>query len=334
MSMKPTLKELASTTGMSIATVSRALSQPEKVKYSTRMKVEAAKREFQQQNINKRSGIIGMIVPDLSNQFFPLMLEGVGSISSEYGTTIMLCNSNGSTKDEENALRKLLDIKADGIIYITTGEPSALLREIVANEIVPVIFLDRNPGLKRLNLITTDNKNGMFQATRYLVTLGHRRIIYLGGKEETSTDKDRLQGFKEAIKESGIDENQCKETHADYSYQKAFDIISSMISNHNISYTAIAAANDTMAMGAMKALRTAGLKVPEDISIIGYDDIPSAAFNDLTTVRQPFEEMGRTAIMQLMAAIADFSAPKKITVLPSSIVFRNSCAVPKAMLPL
>ena len=209
----------------------------------------------------------------------------------------------------------------------------ALAKEIINNNIVPVVFLDRNPGLKDISLVATDNHNGMYQATRYLITLGHRKIMYLGGREGTSTDNDRLAGFRDAISDSAIDDGQIAEIHADFAYQKAFESVSSMIAQGTMKYTAIASANDTMAMGAMKALKNAGLRIPEDISIIGYDDIPSAAFAELTTVRQPFAEMGRTAIMQLMASIADFSAPKKTTVLPSSIVFRNSCAIPKSVLP-
>ena len=328
MSMRPTLKELASMTGMSITTVSRALSDPRKVKYSTRLRIEAAMREIQQQSLNERKGIIGMIVPDISNQFFPLMLSGIDSVSSSYDNTIMLCSSNGTIKEEEKSLRKLMDIGVDGIIYVTAGDPPDLLNEIISGNILPIVFLDRDPGIKRINLITTDNRNGMYQAARYLATLGHRRILYLGGRKGTSTDNDRLEGFSAAVRDSGIEEAETACAHADFSDTRAYSVIGELLLA-GFPYTAIAAANDTMALGAIKALRNAGLKVPEDVSVIGYDDIPSAAFAELTTVRQPFIEMGRTAIMQLIASIADFSAPKKTTVLPSSIVFRNSCTVPR-----
>ena len=122
MNTRPTLKELASATGMSIATISRALSEPGKVKYSTRLKVEAAKRELQQQSMHDRKGIIGIIVPDISNEFFPLMLEGIESISSSYDNTIMLCNSLGNIKNEENIIWKLMLINDDGNIKNPTVE--------------------------------------------------------------------------------------------------------------------------------------------------------------------------------------------------------------------
>ena len=326
MSIRPTLKELASMTGISIATVSRALSDPQKVKYTTRLRIEAAMRELQNQSRREKSGIIGIIFPDISNQFFPLMLAGIDSISSSYDSTIMLCNSNGDVQSEEKSLRKLLDIKADGIIYIPAGDTPALLKEIIDNSIIPVVFLDRAPGLKSINLITTDNRNGMYQAARYLLTLGHRKILYLGGKEGTSTDEERLAGFSEALQEAGVSITGI--LHADFSNTKAFFVIKEGLAN-GLGYTAIAAANDAMALGAIKALRSSGIRIPEDVSIIGYDDIPSSALAELTTVRQPFMEMGKSAIMQLYAAIADAHTPKKTTVLPSSIVIRSSCAVLK-----
>ena len=313
MSIRPTLKELASMTGISIATVSRALSDPQKVKYTTRLRIEAAMRELQNQSRQEKSGIIGIIFPDISNQFFPLMLAGIDSISSSYDSTIMLCNSNGDVQSEEKSLRKLLDIKADGIIYIPAGDTPALLKEIIDNSIIPVVFLDRAPGLKSINLITTDNRNGMYQAARYLLTLGHRKILYLGGKEGTSTDEERLAGFSEALQEAGVGITGI--LHADFSNTKAFSVIKEGLAN-GLGYTAIAAANDAMALGAIKALRSSGIRIPEDVSIIGYDD-------------QPFMEMGKSAIMQLYAAIADAHTPKKTTVLPSSIVIRSSCAVLK-----
>ena len=327
MNTRPTLKEIASMTGMSITTISRALSDPQKVKYSTRLKIESALKELQWQNQKEKSGIIGIIFPDISNQFFPLMLTGIENASAGNDNIIMLCNSNGDIKMEERFLRKLLDIRADGIIYIATEKIPTLLKDIIDNDIIPVIFLDRNPGLENISLITTDNRNGMYQATKYLITLGHRKILYLGGKIGTSTNNDRFAGFMEAIMESDIPINNCRILNANFSNSDAFKIIKEDIQKEGSSYTAIAAANDAMALGAMKALKSEKVKVPETVSIIGYDDIPSSAIAGLTTIRQPFIEMGRTAFLNLLASIADPKTPKKTIVLSSSIVFRNSCSI-------
>ena len=301
MSIRPTLKELASMTGISIATVSRALSDPQKVKYTTRLRIEAAMRELQNQSRQEKSGIIGIIFPDISNQFFPLMLAGIDSISSSYDSTIMLCNSDGSREKEEIALKKLMDIDVDGIIYTATEQPPALLTEVIKHNILPIVFLDRDPGLPNTNVVTTDNKNGMYQATRYLITLGHRKLLYLGGRKGTSTDEERMEGFHEAITDTGTDEACTGIMHGNFTMGQAYKEISNMLDRDEFRYTAIAAANDVMAIGAIKALNDHGIIVPKDVSVIGYDDIPTAAFTDLTTVKQPFREMGRTAILQLIA---------------------------------
>ena len=270
-----------------------------------------------------------MIVPDIANQFFPLMLEGINSAADDFDNTIMLCNSDGSREKEEIALKKLMDIDVDGIIYTATEQPPALLTEVIKHNILPIVFLDRDPGLPNTNVVTTDNKNGMYQATRYLITLGHRKLLYLGGRKGTSTDEERMEGFHEAITDTGTDEACTGIMHGNFTMGQAYKEISNMLDRDEFRYTAIAAANDVMAIGAIKALNDHGIIVPKDVSVIGYDDIPTAAFTDLTTVKQPFREMGRTAILQLIAAIADSNSPRKKTMLPSSITFRGSCSVVK-----
>lgn len=329
MNAKPTLKELSAITGISMSTISRALNMPQKVKYSTRLRIESAIQEFQRQGLHSRRGIIGMIVPDIANQFFPLMLEGINSAADDFDNTIMLCNSDGSREKEEIALKKLMDIDVDGIIYTATEQPPALLTEVIKHNILPIVFLDRDPGLPNINVVTTDNKNGMYQATRYLITLGHRNLLYLGGRKGTSTDEERMEGFHEAITDTGIDEACTGIIHGNFTMGQAYKEISNLLDKDEFRYTAIAAANDVMAIGAIKALNDHGIIVPKDVSVIGYDDIPTAAFTDLTTVKQPFREMGRTAILQLIAAIADSNTPRKKTMLPSSITFRGSCSVVK-----
>ena len=327
MNTKPTLKELSSLTGVSMSTISRALANPQKVKYSTRLKIESAMHDLQLQTQTSKKGIIGMIIPDVANQFFPLMLEGINSAAMNFNNTILLCTSDGSREKEEAALRKLMDINVDGIIYTITDQPPVLLTEIIKDNIIPIVFLDRDPGIEGTNVVTTDNKNGMYQATKYLITLGHSAILYLGGRKETSTDQERMEGFMDAVEDSKINKENIGIVHGDFSFTSAYKTISQMLDTGEFRYSAIAAANDMMALGTIKALNNHGLKIPEDVSVIGYDDIPTASFTDLTTVRQPFREMGRTAILQLISAIADYKSPKKTIILPSSIVFRNSCAV-------
>lgn len=324
MDNKPTLKEIAKATGLSISTVSRAISNPSMVKSTTRKKIERALSDAQKHYSSIGSGIVAVIVPDVMNPFFPLMLTGIDSISSLTDTTIMLCNSNGNQEKEDIILRKLIDTGVDGIIFITSSKATSFTQELIRDGSLPIVFLDRNPGIEGINLVSTGNFDGMYQATRYLITLGHRNILYLGGKPNTSTNVERFSGYEKAMEEVG---GGFKPVFADYSFITAYTVVKGMIDSGIFKYSAIASANDVMALGAIKALNEAKIRTPGDVSVIGYDDIPSAEYAGLTTVRQPFIEMGRSAMFQLNSIMNDFRTPAKKTYLPTSIIFRSTCSI-------
>lgn len=130
--------------------------------------------------MNKKSNIIAFVTPDLANTFFPMLLKGIESISRMQGYSVVVCNSEGNSVNEDEILRSLIAIGVDGIIFICSGKPSFLLLDIVNNKRIPIIFLDRDPGIKGIVSVTSNNYNGMYQATSYLVSLGHQKILYLG----------------------------------------------------------------------------------------------------------------------------------------------------------
>lgn len=327
MAVNPTLKEISAMTDVSIATVSRALSKPDKVKFATRKKIEAAIEEYQREKKKESSNLVGFIVPDLENQFFPLMLSGADNAAALSGANIITLCSGNDPKKEDNIIKKLIDMHVDGVIMSTSGKASPLLHQIIKDNIIPIIFLDRDPEIDNIDLITTDNYDGMYQSTKYLLTLGHRDILYLGGREGTSTNKAREEGFCKAIGEyNGISISM---RYGEYDFMTSYNLFKEMIKSGHLPFTAIASANDIMALGAIKAFEENGIRIPEDISIIGYDDIPSAEYSSLTTVKQPFREMGRMAFYQLSSIIQNQFRPKKKLILNSTIIFRSSCAVRK-----
>lgn len=324
---KPTLKELAAMTGFSVSTVSRALSNAEKVKYSTKKRIDSAIDEYYGRKNKTLSGIIGLIVPDLANQFFPLMLTGIDNVASISGYTLILSNSDGNPEKEDKVLKKMIDIGVEGVIFVSSGNATDFTRQIVSSGIVPLVFLDRHPCIDGIDFITTGNYEGMYQAARYLLTLKHRRILYLGGKPGTSTENERLSGFKAAMEEAALPVDERDVLCADFSFQKGYEVVRDLLCGNRFEYTAIAAANDNMALGAIKALQEKRISVPDQVSVIGYDDIPGAEFSGLTTIKQPFVEMGRRATYQLLATIKDPFIPKQTVILPTTVVFRNSCAI-------
>lgn len=326
MEIKPTLKEIASRANVSIATASRAIKNPEKVKYSTRRKIEQVLEEYSLEAKKKGSGIIGFIVPDLTNQFFPMMLTGIETVAkaNQYQVVITQLEANG--KNEDEIVSKLVDIGVDGIIIIPSAETTGkYIRQLVKDDLKPIVFLDRNPGLNNVNFVTTDNYSGMYQATKYLLTLGHKNFLYLDGKKGTSTARDRYEGFVAAT-ENKVN---IRRITADFNATKAREELSKLLNNADFPYTAILSANDTMAIAAMGVLKEKNIRVPEDVSVLGYDDIPNAKTASLSTIKQPFVEMGMNAMYILLSSIKNPISNKKTIVLPSNIVFRSSVAIAK-----
>lgn len=326
METKPTLKEIANIANVSIATASRAISNPEKVKYSTRKKIEKAIEECSMMKIkHKGTGIIGLVVPDLTNQFFPLMLTGIETVARSNGYIVTIVNSNSEMETEGELVKKLIDIGVDGIIIIPAhGSVGKHVSQALKDGVVPIVFLDRTPNLEGINLVNTDNYFGMYQATKYLMTLGHKTILYIDGTEGTSTANDRYRGFLDAL----TPDIHIRKIAGDFNAEKARNAMQKILAE-DFKFTAVLAANDIMAISAMEVLKENGIDIPSDVSILGYDDIPSARASGLTTIKQPFVEMGMNAMYILIADIDNPTSSQKTVILPSNIIFRTSCGIAK-----
>ncbi len=321
-----TLKEISMLSGVSIATASRYLASPEQVKPSTRKKIDNSIRMYLEKSGKGRSKLIAFVIPDITNQFFPLMLKGIESISRSQGYTLLVCNSEGNTKNEDKILENLLEIDVAGILFICSGEPSKLLTTIINDKLVPIVFLDRKPGINGVHTVAGDNREGMYQASKYILSLGHRAILYIGSHQSLSTEQERYQGFCKAFQEMGIPMDTTTRIVANFDKDVAYEQVHQLLLDHKpFPYTAICASNDLMALGAKKALEEQGIRIPQDISVIGYDDIPIADMLGLTTIRQPFEEMGRTAMLNLFNTFSDPFYQFKEMTLSTGIIIRNSC---------
>lgn len=317
---KVTLKELSAKAGVSIATVSRAINNPDSVKKGTLKKIQTA-----MDGINKKSNIIAFVIPDITNMFFPMLLKGVEAIARMQGVSVVVCNSEGNPSNEDEILRNLMDIKVDGIIFICSGPSTPLLRDIVANKKIPIVFLDRKPDIKDIVSVTSDNFEGMYQSASYLTSLGHRRILYLGGPSAVSTEEERYKGFCAAIENSRILTSETYRYEGNYQSTGVYEFVKQVLAQDPKRFSAICASNDLMAHGAYQAIIEGHYSVPSDYSIIGYDDIPSSALLQLTTIKQPFEEMGRTAVMLLLSLIKDPDLQVSSKILSTGITIRKSC---------
>jgi len=323
-----TLKEVAERAGISVSTASYVLNGKKKVRPETRERILRAADEvgYIPNQIarglrTKRSGSIGIIVPDISNEFFPEIVRGIEDYVNQNNYSMILCNSDNNLGKEQKYINTLIGKDIDGIIFIGTGKsPDALS----AASDIPIVLVDRKLG-DQLRSVTTNNRLGAFLATEHLIRCGYQSIALLSGPLYSKTFYDRMSGYMEALKKYGIhyDENlvcECEMADIQHGYESAKALMLSGAAD------AIFSMNDLMALGTLRALWELGVSVPKDISVIGYDDIAYAAISTpaLSTVRQPKYEMGWEAAALLMECIENPAGERRHIELEPSLVLRET----------
>jgi DNA-binding LacI/PurR family transcriptional regulator len=325
------MREVADRAGVSVATVSRVINNESSVSAHIREAVEEAIDELHYEpklTVSDRKGDayrIGLIIPDITNPYFPCLIEGISKAASVHGAEIILGNSSEDTKAENYYFNKFLDSGINGIIYIpfsTDNDP--LVKELAEKEF-PIVFLDREASIENVSSVTSNNEEGAYQATTYLLSLGHRDILFISGPSHYSTSTSRLAGYKRGLEEYGIDCRNELIVHGDTKQESGFLRTQEFLRNHTTAVTAIFASNDFMAFGAWKAVEQLGYKIPDDISVIGYDDIYFSKFISLTTIAQPGFEIGRNSLLLLIDLINKRRQPPHKIVLRDSLIIRRSC---------
>ncbi|MFK0386408.1 LacI family DNA-binding transcriptional regulator [Agrobacterium sp. NPDC090273] len=325
------IREVAALAGVSIATVSRALQQPDKVRPETRKKVFDAVRQanfvpnaqaasFRRQSNNT----VILLVRDIGNPFYLEIYKGVEEAAGEAGYKVLM----GDARNDENRVATHIDMvrqkHADGLILMTGQFPSDLLDQ--GDALPPIVIASETVAGITLPTVKVDNRAASQNAMRHLIEAGHKRIVHLAGPFPESLAKERFDGYQDALLEAGIGFSDELVVTGDYSIEAGRQAIAALIEN-GISFTAIFASSDQMAIGAISELRARGLSVPSDISVIGFDDIIFAnAFEPpLTTVRQPRQEMGRKA-MALMVDRLNGKRAAETIILDTELVVRGSVA--------
>lgn len=306
-----TIKGIAKLAGVSTATVSRVISFPDKVKISTRKRVLAIMEanHFVADGLatglaSQRSKTIGLIIPTIANSIYASSTQAIQKRFQAEGYTVLVCISEFSSKAEADMIHRLLERRVDGLILTGATRKPELYNKITHNNVPFVITwqLTRSPELPSISF---DNHKAAMLATEHLIALGHRCIGLICGQSDVNDRAyERRRAYEECLTKHGI------EVDPDLIYECEFDMIESraamtrIIANKNRP-TAVFCANDIQAIGAIAACHHAHLKVPEDISIIGFDDLPIARCTtpQLTTVRVPAYEMGERAAEALMDAI-------------------------------
>lgn len=328
-----TIRDVARQLGMSVATVSRALSRPELLRQETRERVLAAVASLgYRPNLlaralrRGRTHALLAIVPNLS-PFFLEILAGIEEVAREAGFAVLLGNSGGDRKREAACFEQVANVRADGVILLTGSAPADYGRG--ARPLPPLVAVLERPPNHSVPVIRTDHRVGANEATRHLIDLGHRRIAHITGARHVHSSALRLQGYRQALKAAGLP------APAELVYDGNFTMPSGaagmeVLLELGAPPTAVLCGNDEMAFGAIQALHRHGLSVPGDLSIVGFDDLNMAAFYNppLTTVHIPRHDIGRRAATDLIALLAGRTVSQD-SVLPTRLIIRESTSPPR-----
>ncbi|MEI0620275.1 LacI family DNA-binding transcriptional regulator [Brachyspira pilosicoli] len=324
---KITLTYIAKKANVSVATVSRVLngnsSVDEKIKNKINKIINSDGYNIKKTIKNKQ--IISVIIPDITNPFFANIIEGIENTANLYGYHIILSQYKENKDILNKYFRDITKIGVSGYIIVSSTGSSEYFNEILTKVSIPIIFLDRKVDIENINYVGSDNEIGAYNATKYLIDLGHKNIIYMAGPQDISTENERFSGFIKALNDNNIDFNYSKyKKVANFNFEESYIQMKDIIKS-KLDYTAIFSACDVMCFGIKKATEEYGISIPNDISLIGYDNIPFSSMIGLTTVSSQAYEMGKNAVLSVLNIISERITDNINIVLQPNIVIRNSC---------
>jgi LacI family transcriptional regulator len=331
--LNPTIKDVAKQANVSIATVSRIINGLPGYSEDTKKKVQEAIETLGYQPnaiarglINKRTQTIGVLFPEVSGMLSSEVLEGVENAAHDGGFSVIVCNTTSSGKRTVKYLRLLQEKRVDGIIFASENVKEEYFK-IFQEMKVPVVLVSTASSNYDLPFVRVNDYEGAFQATEYLINKGHKQIGMIGGsKLDPIAGVPRMKGFEEALQKHNLAFSEDHvTTNEGYRFQNGKESLPVLLKQLP-NMTALFAASDEMAIGAMSAAHQLGIKVPEELSIIGYDNLKIAemCYPALTTVSQPLKDMGQTAGEILVKLIKGEEKEAESRYMPFTITERQS----------
>lgn len=332
LTMKPTIYDVAREAGVSIATVSKVLNKSGRISDKTREKVGRVMEELNYQPslvasalTSRRTGTIGLVIPDIANPFFAETARGIEDYAQEQGSDLIVCSTD---RDDEKAARYislLLRKRVDGLIIASHTGKTDMIRRLLADH-VPLVLFSADIRMMEGNSVTVDDYKGGYQATEYLLSLGHRRLGIIS--DNLPGSKLRAEGFLDALKDAGVPfDNPANLTHTSATLENGRKAAAVMLGQAEEQRpTAIFACNDLLAIGVLKEARGAGLSIPRDLSVVGFDNtmLAEICHPSLTSIAQPLREMTEQAMILLNESIDNPDSPKRKIMLMPELVVRHS----------
>lgn len=329
-----TLEDVAQHAGVSVSTVSRTINRPNMVNDETRSRVNEAIEALEYRpnrvarrlrRIDGKAHILGLIIPDIQNPFYSDIVRGAEDVAYSRDAAIILCNTDENEEREQFYVDVLRAESADGVILppIIRGNNVALSPEDIG---MPVVFFDRRLESASVDTVVIDNPRGARKAVEHLLGLGHTRIGLINGPASIATSRERLQGYRQALDRHDVPFDESLVRQGPPRRETGYDLAQSLLCADDPP-SALFAANNQLALGALEYVRDAGLRIPDDVAVVSFDDAPWAKLLDppLTTVRQPSYEIGRRSVELLFDRIASPNRPPALVVLQPELIVRRSC---------
>lgn len=302
------IKDVARKANTSTATVSRVINGTGYVSEEMKKKVyraieELNYRPLQREGLNKKTKTIALFVPDIENPFFGKMTKEISKIANELKYNILLINLSGLKNDGGKFLMDLISFNVDGVIYVSSYRLEDVIERAKGLDI-PLVVLDREIKKMDIDVVSVDNVRAGYIATKHLLDLGHKKIAYLGSVQNMGISLSRCEGYKMALEEEKIDYSKELLIDGDFTMESGYLGIKEAMEK-DLEFSAIVAANDLMAIGAMNCLNIEGIKIPERVSIVGFDNIElsSSITPKLTTVSYPLTRMSELAMDSILRQI-------------------------------
>lgn len=334
--MKSTIKDIAKLSGVSQATVSRVINNPSSVKEETRRIVEQviAENRYSPNAMARglsmnESNTIGVVVPDISNPFFCEVIKGISAVADQNDLRIILCDTDENPKKEVAFLENLEQQKLKGIIITPISDSNEFDSEfssIIEGVGIPIILVDRDVKYSNLSGVFIDNIKGAFDATSALINEGHKDIAVIAGPKTSKPGRDRLRGYIKAFEMNNIPVNEEYINYGDFRFESGYEITKKILNNGNRP-TAIFSCNNLMTLGVLKAVRESNLRLPEDMALIGFDEIEHLDIMGfkISYVSRSTYSMGKIAMEILLEQFDSIkekkeNAVKRIILLPKLVL--------------
>ena len=330
--MRATIRDVAREAGVSVATVSRVFNDSGPVNEETRRRIQEVARRLHyapdsaaRSLITRRTHTLGVLLPDLYGEFFSEVIRGIDQTAQGSGYHLLVSSSHNERSEIEAALRAMRG-RVDGLIVMT---PDVDAQALVTNlpESHPVVLLNCAVEGTAYDAINVDNESGAYAMAHHLLDLGHRRIAFVAGPDRNVDSAERQRGYRAALRDAGVATRPALELAGDFTDAGGYAAAQQALALEPRP-TALFCANDSMAIGALSALRDAGVRVPEEMAVVGFDDIPVARYMSppLSTVHVAIGELGAMATRTLLGAVEHKGQHvRRRETLPTALVIRQSC---------